>query len=143
MPNPELQTRSRKKGSVGWGIFFQHHQNPENQDPKLLHGPVRMWALGLTLRCLWLPLLLSGTSKGLAETANGVQTWTYIIGRRGNGEVLSSCRQDHRMQLRQVGEGEGRGITVMRECGPGALTLWVLLVSLGSSPTSLDLMWSL
>lgn len=35
--------------------------------------------------------------------------------------MLSSCRKDHRVQLRQVGAGEGlgRGIAAVQECGPG------------------------
>ena len=64
--------------------------------------------------------------------------------------MLSSHRQDHRMQLRQVGAGEGWGAALQQcRCAaprPGqdrAHMLWVLLVSWGSSPTSLDLRCSL
>lgn len=28
-------------GAVGWGVFLQHHQNPENEDPKLFHRPTQ------------------------------------------------------------------------------------------------------
>lgn len=103
---------------MGWW-YFSNITETHNEAPESFQGQTRAWALGLTQA----PLAASFRARSPArvwreQPAESRQT-DPNGGRAGNGQALSSWRQD----TAKAGWGEaGDSSAAVRECGPRVLS---------------------